>query len=128
MVGKLTRKGVCVCECVGWGWWHVYAQAVILCHTPKKEYYKKFLNEPVPVESHLDHFLHDHMSAEVVTKVVENKQEAVDYLTWSLYYRCVSRAYVWVGGCACPRACTSCASCKACLVSPCVLCASMHMV
>lgn len=62
-------------------------KAVILCHTPKKEIYKKFLHEPVPVESHLDHFLHDHMSAEVVTKVIENKQEAVDWLTWTFYYR-----------------------------------------
>jgi pre-mRNA-splicing helicase BRR2 len=35
----------------------------------------------------LDHFLHDHMSAEVVTKVIENKQEAVDWLTWTFYYR-----------------------------------------
>ena len=34
-----------------------------------------------------DHFLHDHISAETVTKVIENKQEAVDYLTWTLYYR-----------------------------------------
>mmetsp|Transcript_28044 Transcript_28044/g.66662 ORF Transcript_28044/g.66662 Transcript_28044/m.66662 type:complete len:2150 (+) Transcript_28044:160-6609(+) len=62
-------------------------KAVILCHTPKKEFYKKFLHEPVPVESHLDHFLHDHVSAEIVTKVIENKQEAVDYLTWTFYYR-----------------------------------------
>eukprot|EP00281_Chroomonas_sp_CCMP1168_P020883 CAMPEP_0206228716 /NCGR_PEP_ID=MMETSP0047_2-20121206/9314_1 /ASSEMBLY_ACC=CAM_ASM_000192 /TAXON_ID=195065 /ORGANISM="Chroomonas mesostigmatica_cf, Strain CCMP1168" /LENGTH=2146 /DNA_ID=CAMNT_0053651971 /DNA_START=50 /DNA_END=6487 /DNA_ORIENTATION=+ len=62
-------------------------KTVILCHTPKKEIYKKFLNEPVPVESHLDHFLHDHVSAEIVTKVIENKQEAVDYLTWTFYYR-----------------------------------------
>jgi pre-mRNA-splicing helicase BRR2 len=62
-------------------------KAVILCHTPKKEKFKRFLNEPVPVESHLDHSLHDHMSAEIVTKVIENKQEAVDYLTWTFYYR-----------------------------------------
>jgi len=39
------------------------------------------------VESHLDHSLHDHISAEIVTKVIENKQEAVDYLTWTFYYR-----------------------------------------
>ena len=47
----------------------------------------QFLFEPFPVESHLDHFLHDHLSAEVVTRTVTNKQDAVDYLTWTFYYR-----------------------------------------
>ena len=41
---------------------------LLQCHAPRKEYYKKFLFEPLPVESHLDHFLHDHMGAEVVTR------------------------------------------------------------
>ena len=36
-----------------------------MCHGPKKGYYKKFLFEPFPVESHLDAFLHDHLAAEV---------------------------------------------------------------
>jgi len=62
-------------------------KAVVLCHTPKKEFYKKFLYEPLPVESHLDHFINDHMNAEVVTKTIENKQDAVDYLTWTFLYR-----------------------------------------
>jgi pre-mRNA-splicing helicase BRR2 len=61
--------------------------ALLLCHAPRKEYYKRFLFEPFPVESHLDHFLHDHLCAEVVTRTVENKQDAVDYLTWTFYYR-----------------------------------------
>jgi len=58
-----------------------------MCHTPRKEYYKKFLFEPLPVESHLDAALHDTMSAEIVTKTIQNKQDAVDYITWSFYYR-----------------------------------------
>ncbi|KAJ3695012.1 hypothetical protein LUZ60_000389 [Juncus effusus] len=62
-------------------------KCVILCHAPKKEYYKKFLYEAFPVESHLHHFLHDHMNAEVVVGSVENKQDAVDYLTWTFMYR-----------------------------------------
>lgn len=65
--------------------------AVLLCHAPRKEYYKKFLYEPFPVESHLDHFLHDHMCAEIVTRTIENKQDAVDYLTWTFYYRRLSQ-------------------------------------
>ena len=45
-----------------------------MCHAPRKEYYKKFLFEPFPVESHLDHALHDHMVAEIVTRTITTKQ------------------------------------------------------
>ncbi|XP_071957394.1 U5 small nuclear ribonucleoprotein 200 kDa helicase-like [Antedon mediterranea] len=62
-------------------------KCVILCQGSKKDFYKKFLYEPLPVESHLDHCLHDHFNAEVVTKTIENKQDAVDYLTWTFIYR-----------------------------------------
>uniref|UniRef100_A0A672JRK2 Activating signal cointegrator 1 complex subunit 3 n=1 Tax=Salarias fasciatus TaxID=181472 RepID=A0A672JRK2_SALFA len=62
-------------------------RCVIMCQGSKKDFFKKFLYEPLPVESHLDHCLHDHFNAEVVTKTVENKQDAVDYLTWTFLYR-----------------------------------------
>ena len=62
-------------------------KCVILCHAPRKEYYKKFLYEAFPVESHLHHFLHDNLNAEIVAGVIENKQDAVDYLTWTFMYR-----------------------------------------
>eukprot|EP00096_Caligus_rogercresseyi_P012340 TRINITY_DN5132_c0_g1_i1.p1 TRINITY_DN5132_c0_g1~~TRINITY_DN5132_c0_g1_i1.p1 ORF type:complete len:1550 (-),score=525.80 TRINITY_DN5132_c0_g1_i1:223-4416(-) len=63
------------------------AKCVLLCQTPKKDLFKKFLYEPLPVESHLDRSLHDHFNAEIVTKTIENKQDAVDYLTWTFLYR-----------------------------------------
>ncbi|XP_030527383.2 DExH-box ATP-dependent RNA helicase DExH12-like [Rhodamnia argentea] len=62
-------------------------KCVILCHAPRKEYYKKFLYEAFPVESHLQHFLHDNLNSEIVAGVIENKQDAVDYLTWTFMYR-----------------------------------------
>ncbi|KAL3318570.1 hypothetical protein Ciccas_002773 [Cichlidogyrus casuarinus] len=62
------------------------ARAVVMCQTGKREYLKKFLHEPLPMESHLDHTLHDHFNAEIVTKTIENKQDAVDYLTWTFLY------------------------------------------
>ncbi|KAI8374185.1 Sec63 Brl domain-containing protein [Radiomyces spectabilis] len=62
-------------------------KCVLMCQANKKEFYKKFLYEALPVESHLDQFMHDHFNAEIVTKTIENKQDAVDYLTWTFLYR-----------------------------------------
>lgn len=62
-------------------------KCVIFCHGPRKEYYKKFVHEPLPVESHLDHFLADHLNSEIVIRLIENKQDAIDYLTWTFLYR-----------------------------------------
>lgn len=62
-------------------------KAIVFCQTPKKENLKKLLHEPLPVESHVDQFLHDHICAEVVSRTIENKQDAVDYITWTFYYR-----------------------------------------
>ena len=50
------------------------AKCVLLCQSSKKNMFKKFLYEPLPIESHLDHCLHDHFNAEIVTKTIENKQ------------------------------------------------------
>merc|ERR1719210_2240516 len=63
------------------------AKCVLMCLSAKKNMFKKFLYEPLPIESHLDHCLHDHFNAEIVTKTIENKQDAVDYLTWTFFYR-----------------------------------------
>ncbi|CAN0439518.1 unnamed protein product, partial [Laminaria digitata] len=40
-------------------------RAVLLCHNPKREYLRKLLYEPLPIESHLDHVMAEHMNAEV---------------------------------------------------------------
>ena len=63
------------------------SKCVLMCQSSKKNMFKKFLYEPLPIESHLDHCLHDHFNAEIVTKTIENKQDAVDYLTWTFLYR-----------------------------------------
>ncbi|KAL7228567.1 hypothetical protein ACSBR2_007309 [Camellia fascicularis] len=62
-------------------------KCVIFFHHPRKEYYRKFLYEALPVESHLHHFLCDNLNAEVVVGAIKNKQDAVDYLTWTFMYR-----------------------------------------
>jgi len=76
MMGRASRPNV---DNIG--------KCILYCFVPKKEFYKKFLYEPLPVESHLDHFLSDHINSEIVTKIIQNKQDAVDYLTWTFLYR-----------------------------------------
>eukprot|EP01065_Artemidia_motanka_P043101 TRINITY_DN5922_c1_g1_i1.p1 TRINITY_DN5922_c1_g1~~TRINITY_DN5922_c1_g1_i1.p1 ORF type:complete len:2177 (+),score=912.07 TRINITY_DN5922_c1_g1_i1:805-6531(+) len=63
------------------------ATAVVLCHNSKKEFLKRMLQEPYPVESHLDHYIADHLNAEIVSRSIESQQDAVDYLTWTFLYR-----------------------------------------
>ncbi|BGP06391.1 Pre-mRNA-splicing helicase BRR2 [Rhodotorula toruloides] len=63
------------------------SRCVLMCQQVRKDFFKKFLNEGLPIESHLHLSLHDHFNAEIVTKTIENKQDAVDWLTWTWMYR-----------------------------------------
>ena len=66
MMGMASRQGV-----------DTSGKCVIMCHTPKKEHLKKLLYDPLPIESHLDHYLHDHFNSEIVTKTISSMQDAV---------------------------------------------------
>lgn len=61
--------------------------AVVMVHEPKKGFYKKFLYEPFPVESSLLAALPDHLNAEVAAGTVATAQDAIDYLTWTYWFR-----------------------------------------
>ncbi|XP_034729365.1 activating signal cointegrator 1 complex subunit 3 [Etheostoma cragini] len=62
-------------------------KAVILVHDIKKDFYKKFLYEPFPVESSLLTVLSDHLNAEISAGTVSSKQDAMDYITWTYFFR-----------------------------------------
>ena len=66
---------------------HQNNKAIIFCQTSKRENLRKLVYESLPIESHIDQFLHDHICAEIVSRTIENKQDAVDYLTWTFFYR-----------------------------------------
>ncbi|EDX12805.1 GD19029 [Drosophila simulans] len=61
--------------------------AVVLVHDEKKNFYKKFLYDPFPVESSLLGVLPEHINAEIVAGTVQSKQAALDYLTWTYFFR-----------------------------------------
>ncbi|KAJ1897846.1 activating signal cointegrator 1 complex subunit 3, partial [Kickxella alabastrina] len=63
------------------------AVARIFVSDGKKEFYKRFLHEPFPVESSLHRHLHEHINAEVAAGAIGSAQDAVDYLSWTYLFR-----------------------------------------
>lgn len=63
------------------------AVAVIMVHEPKKNFYRRFIYEPFPVESSLHEQLTDHLNAEIVAKTIKSREEAIDYVTWTYFFR-----------------------------------------
>eukprot|EP00434_Breviolum_minutum_P033061 symbB.v1.2.029249.t1/scaffold3178.1/size61925/4 len=55
------------------------ARAVVMVHEPKKNFYRRFIYEPFPVESSLHEQLTDHLNAEIVAKTIRTREEAIDY-------------------------------------------------
>ncbi|EXJ57953.1 hypothetical protein A1O7_05376 [Cladophialophora yegresii CBS 114405] len=76
MFGRATRPGE---DDVGKG--------VLMVPAVKREYYKKFLNEALPIESHLQLWLHDAFVTEISTTTITSTQDAVDWTTYTYFYR-----------------------------------------
>jgi pre-mRNA-splicing helicase BRR2 len=53
------------------------SRCVLMCQQTRKEFYKKFLSEGLPIESHLTNILHDYFLAEIAVKTIEDKQDAM---------------------------------------------------
>ncbi|KAL9003427.1 MAG: hypothetical protein Q9188_003696 [Gyalolechia gomerana] len=76
MFGKATRPGV-----------DKLSKGVLMVPAVRREYYKKFLNEALPIESHLQVYLHDAFVSEISTKIIASTQDAVDWATYTYFYR-----------------------------------------
>jgi len=63
------------------------ARGVLMLPAVKRDYYKKFLGEALPVESHLHAFLHDAFVAEISTKMIESGEDALNWTTFTYFYR-----------------------------------------
>jgi len=54
------------------------SRCILMCQQTRKEFYKKFLSEGLPIESHLPtNMLHDYFLAEIAVKTIESKQDAM---------------------------------------------------
>ncbi|KAK9780804.1 putative ATP dependent RNA helicase [Seiridium cardinale] len=63
------------------------ARGVLMVPGTRREYFKKFLNEALPVESHLQNFVHDAFVTEVSTKMIESGEDAINWITFTYFYR-----------------------------------------
>jgi antiviral helicase SLH1 len=61
--------------------------ARIFTQDSKKAFYKHFLHTGFPVESSLHTVLDNHFAAEVSAETIATKQDALDYLTWTFFFR-----------------------------------------
>ena len=65
-----------------------FGRGVLMVPGVKREYYKKFLNEALPVESHLPMYLHDAFVTEISSRTIASTQDAVDWLaSYTYFYR-----------------------------------------
>ncbi|KAK4565331.1 Pre-mRNA-splicing helicase BRR2 [Recurvomyces mirabilis] len=62
-------------------------RGILMCPDVKRNYYKKFLGEALPIESQLMGYLHDAFVTEISTKTIESTQDAVDWSTYTYFYR-----------------------------------------
>ncbi|PFH60505.1 hypothetical protein XA68_10854 [Ophiocordyceps unilateralis] len=63
------------------------SRGVLMLPQVKRDYYRKFLNEALPVESHLHSFLHDAFVTEISTKMIESGDDAINWTTFTYFYR-----------------------------------------
>ncbi|KFA60510.1 hypothetical protein S40285_07868 [Stachybotrys chlorohalonatus IBT 40285] len=61
--------------------------ARIFTQDSKKDFYKHFLHTGFPVESSLHTVLDNHLGAEISAETIISKQDALDYLTWTFFFR-----------------------------------------
>lgn len=62
-------------------------KALVMTSPKMKEYYKKFLAESLPIESFMYFHLHDLFTTEISSSVIQSKQDCVDLIAYTYFYR-----------------------------------------
>ena len=61
--------------------------ACVFTQDAKKDFYRHFLHTGFPVESSLHTVLPDHLCAEISAETIKKRQDTLDYLAWTFFYR-----------------------------------------
>ena len=86
MIGRSGRPGM-----------DDHGTACVMVSEEKKNFYKKFLYEPFPVESSLAGQITDHLNAEIASGTLINRQGCIDYLTWTYFFRRLTKNPAYYG-------------------------------
>jgi len=76
MIGRAGRPG-----------FDTKGTALVMVAEDKKNFYKKFLYSPFPLESCLGERMCENLNAEVATRTITSIVDAVGYLSWTFYAR-----------------------------------------
>jgi len=71
--------------------------ACVFVAEEKKNFYKKFLYEPFPVESSLADQITDHINAEIASGTLQKFSHCIDYLTWTYFFRRLTKNPAFYG-------------------------------
>ncbi|KAH8741288.1 hypothetical protein FG386_000195 [Cryptosporidium ryanae] len=63
----------------------------LLCSTSKHEFYEYILEHTLPLESSIDDGIIDCINTEIALRTIKTKQDTIDWITWTLYYRRISK-------------------------------------
>ena len=66
------------------------AVSVVMVHEPRKNFYRRFLYSPFPLESSLHKQLADHVNAEIANGSIRCVKHALEFLSWTYLFRRVS--------------------------------------
>ncbi|OII75461.1 SEC63 domain-containing protein [Cryptosporidium ubiquitum] len=63
----------------------------LLCSSNKQEFYEYIIKYSLPLESNIDFGIIDCLNTEIALKTIKTKQDTIDWITWTLFYRRISK-------------------------------------
>lgn len=61
--------------------------ACVYVEKGKKNFYRKYINDPFPLESAFKSQILEHINAEISSETIKSKQDCVEYLSWTYFFR-----------------------------------------
>lgn len=62
-------------------------QALILTNSSKRDYYRKFLSEALPIESHMPSYLADALIPEISEEIIHSRNDCMAWIMYTYFYK-----------------------------------------